>query len=248
MPTVTIPSRFNGPRASGNGGYSCGVIAAALDGPTAVSLRLPVPLDQELALRHEDDGKVCAFRDDKLIAEAVPAAPLSAWDGPLPSLDEARAGRERYAAPPDGEFGHCFVCGRSRADGFHLFSGPIAGADLVASPWSPPAWAAGDDGLVRPEFVWAALDCPGFFALHGAAMTIAYLARQQVEILAPVHAGVEYVVVGRPLERSGRKGLAATAVLDPDGTVIAHGECLLITPRASPPAAADVTRKRGYFV
>jgi hypothetical protein len=231
MSTVNVPSRFNGPPSSGNGGYSCGVLAAVVDGPAAVSLRRPVPLNQALALRQKEDGKVCAFAADELIAEAVPATPLLAWDGPLPGLEEARAGHEKYSAPLDGEFGHCFVCGRSRDDGFHLFTGPIEGTDLVASPWTPPAWAADRDGAVLPEFVWAALDCPGFFALHGDDMTIAYLARQQVEILAPIRTGVEYVVVGRPLERSGRKGLSATAVLDPDGTVLAHAECLLVVPR-----------------
>jgi hypothetical protein len=63
-------------------------------------------------------------------------------------------------------------------------------------------------------------------------MKVSYLARQQVEVLAPIHTGVEYIVAGRPLERSGRKGLAATAVLDADGTVLAHGECLFVVPRS----------------
>jgi len=233
MSTVTVPSRFNGPPSSGNGGYSCGVVASLFDGPAAVSLRRPVPLDQALALRHEEDGKVCAFAGDELIVEALPSAPLLAWDAALLGLAEARAAHDRYAAPLAGEFGHCFVCGRSRHDGFDLFTGPVEGKDLVASPWTPPSWAAGADGIVLPEFVWAALDCPGYFALHGDDMTVAYLARQQVEVLAPIHTDVEYVVVGRPLERSGRKGLAATAVLDPDGKVLAHAECLLVVPRAT---------------
>lgn len=197
----------------------------------AVSLRRPVPLDRELALRREDDGKLCAFDGDELIIEAVPAPRLLAWDGGLLDLDEARAARDRYAAPTGGEFGHCFVCGRSRHDGFDLFTGPVAGTDLVASPWIPPGWAADADGIVLPEFVWAALDCPGYFALHDPDTTVAYLARQQVEILAPIHTDVEYVVVGRPLERDGRKGVSATAVLDLDGKVLAHAECLLVVPR-----------------
>lgn len=232
MTTLTIPSRFNGPPSSGNGGYSCGVLASFLGGPAAVSLRRPVPLDRALALRHEDGGKACAFDDDQLIAEAVPSEPLLAWDGALPSIEEARAASEKYAAPLDGEFGHCFVCGRSRHDGFDIFTGPVEGTDLVASPWTPPSWAGGDDGEVRPEFVWAALDCPGYFALHGDDMTVAYLARQQAEVLAPVRPGVEYVVVGRPLGRAGRKGFAATAVLDREGTVLAHSELLLVVPRS----------------
>ena len=78
MSTVTVPSRFNGPPSSGNGGYSCGVVAKALGGPATVSLRRPIPLDQALALRYEDDGKLCAFADDELIVEACPASPLLA--------------------------------------------------------------------------------------------------------------------------------------------------------------------------
>lgn len=232
MTTVTVPSRFNGPPSSGNGGYSCGVVASVVGGPVAVSLRRPVPLDRALALRHEDDGKTCALVDGELIAEAVPSEPLLALEAALPSLEEARAGRAKYAAPLDGEFGHCFVCGRSRHDGFEIFPGPVAGTDLVATPWTPPSWAADDDGEVRPEFVWAALDCPGYFALHGDDMTVAYLARQQSELLASIHTGVEYIVVGRPLERAGRKGLSASAVLDLEGNVLAHSELLLIEPRS----------------
>jgi hypothetical protein len=48
---------------------------------------------------------------------------------------------------------------------------------------------------------------------------------------APVRVGVEYVVVGRPLGRAGRKGFAATSIIDPDGEVLAQSEQLLIVPR-----------------
>jgi len=264
MTTLTVPAKFNGPAAGGNGGYSCGVVAAAFDGPTAVSLRRPVPLDRPLDLRTAENGSLCAFAADQLIAEAVAAAPLAPWPGPAVSLPEARAAHDRFAAPSDGIFDHCFVCGRARPDGFGVFAGPLgegaraesdvpgnerraetnapgddlyyirhSAGDIVASPWTPPAWTADADadGAVRPEFVWAALDCPGYFALHGTDLAVAYLVRQQVEILTPLRAGVEYVAVGRALERSGRKGLAATAILDPDGEVLAHGECLLVVPR-----------------
>ncbi|MBS1861103.1 MAG: hypothetical protein JSS68_05260 [Actinobacteria bacterium] len=231
MATVTVPARFNGPPASGNGGYACGVLAVAAGGPVAVSLRRPVPLDRELEIQHEDVALARAFCDGELIAEARSAAPLRTWDGPRIGLEEAHISHEKYVSRPGGEFDSCFVCGQARDDGMRIFAGPVADTGIVASPWTPPAWTADEAGAVRPEFVWAALDCPAYFALHGDELTIAYLVRQQVEIASRPRAGAEHVVVGRPLERSGRKGLAATAVLDLEGEVLAHAEVLFVVPR-----------------
>jgi len=242
--TVTIPSRFNGPPASGQGGYSSAVVAAPLDGPAAVSLRRPVPVDEALELRVERDADERAGDNaerpvarafdtaGELVAEAVQAPPLTPWDAPHVPLEAAHRARKRFAAPPDGFFDQCFVCGHSRADGFHVQAGPVDGTDLVASPFTAPAWTAGEDGAVRPEFVWAALDCPGYFALHHADLTRAFLVRMQSEVIAPLRAGVEYVVLARPLAREGRKGSAATAILDPAGEVLAQSEQLLVVPRA----------------
>jgi len=213
MPTLTVPSRFNGPPTSGQGGYSAGALAAHLAGPAAVSLRRPVPLDEALEVRaedgveHSDDGDQGPRRDGgggpriaattaarafdaagHLVAEAVTAPPLAVWDAPPVSLDAARAAAARFVAPADGTFDHCFVCGRARHDGFCVFPGPVAGTDLVAAPWTPPDWAADGDGAVLPEFVWATLDCPGYFSVHGVDQTLAFLARQQSQIIAPPRA------------------------------------------------------------
>jgi hypothetical protein len=253
LTTITVPSRFNGPPTSGQGGYTSGTLAAHLDGPAAVSLRRPVPLDEPLELRVEEDG--AEGRDDgapatsegggedgsarafdgsgELVAEAVTAPPLAPWDAPQVSLKAAHRAKKRFTPPADGTFDRCFVCGRSRDDGFHLHPGPVAGTDLFAAPWTPPAWAADENGAVLPEFVWAALDCPGYFALHGAELSLAFLARQQSEVHTPVRVGIEYVVVGRPLGRDGRKGFAATAIIDSGGVVLAQSEQLVIVPRES---------------
>lgn len=247
MATVTVPSRFNGPPASGQGGYSAGLLAGHLEGPAAVSLRRPIPLDERLEVRVEmgtsvrgDEGGarvstgVAARAFDaagELVAEALPAPPLALWDGAQAAPEAACRAKSRFTPPADGTFDRCFVCGRARHDGFGIFPGSVAGTDLVAAPWTPPAWAAGEDGIVRPEFVWAALDCPGYFAVHGADLALAFLARQQSEVHTPVHVGVEYVVVGRPRGRDGRKGFAATAIVDPAGAVLAQSEQLLVVPR-----------------
>lgn len=231
MPSVLVPTRFNGPPASGQGGYSAAALAAHIDGRASVSLRRPVPLDEELEVRTEGDA-ARAYADGEVVIEALAAPPLATWDAPAVSVAEARAAAARFTPPAGGNFDRCFVCGRDRlADGFGILPGPVEGTDLVASPWTPPEWSADAAGAVLPEHVWAALDCPGYFAVFGVEGVLAFLARQQCELLAPIRAGVEYVVVGRPLGRERRKGFAATAILDPDGTVLAHSEQLLIAPR-----------------
>jgi hypothetical protein len=243
LSTLFVPSRFNGPPASGNGGYSCGVVAARFDGPCAVSLRRPVPLDQPLevvaanglgsGIAGDDDGAdtLHVTARGELIAEAVAAPELAPWTGPAVDLEAARDATSRFVPPADGFFDRCFVCGKDRHDGFCVFAGPVADEALVASTWTPPAWAADEDGAVLPEFVWATLDCPGYFALHGADGSLAFLARQQSKIVVAPRVGVEYVVVGMPVERSGRKGLAKTAVIDADGEVLAHAEMVVVEPR-----------------
>lgn len=246
MATLNIPSHFNGPPASGQGGYSSGVLAGHLVGPVAVSLRRPIPLAEELEVRFEraaskggdedaagvPDGAVARAFDPsgELIAEAIPASRMAPWDAPPVSLEAAHRAKNRFTPPADGTFDHCFVCGRARHDGFGLFPGPIAGTDLVAAPWTPPKWSADSDGVVRPEFVWAALDCPGYFAVHHTDLTLAFLARQQSEVHTPLRAGVEYVAIGRPLGRDGRKGFAATAIVDSVGALLAQSEQLLVVP------------------
>ncbi len=228
---LTVASRFNGPTESGNGGYTAGVLAGHLDGPAAVSLRSPVPLDRELELVR--DGEALRLLDgETTIAEATPARPLGLEVPAAVSVEQAREASSHYAAPDHGPFSQCFVCGPARADCFEVFAGPLAGSEMVATPWTPPAWTADPEGNVRPEFVWATLDCPTYFAAYGGEMVLGFLVRQQVELRAPVAAGVEHVVIAWPLGGEGRKRAAAAAVLAADGEVLAVGEALLVEPRS----------------
>jgi hypothetical protein len=228
--TLTVPARFNGPRESGNGGYTAGLLAAELAGTAAVSLRSPVPLDTPLALVHED-GRVRAFDGETLVAEAEPVAPLALEVPEAVSAAAARRAAAAYPHPHDSPFARCFVCGPARADSFGVFAGAVAGRNLVATPWTPPPWTTGEDGAVAPEFVWAALDCPTYFAAYGGEMRLAFMVRHCVELRAPVSAGVEHVVMAWPLAREGRKSSAAAAVLDAGGALLALGEALLVEPR-----------------
>lgn len=230
--TVVVPGRFNGPRESGNGGYTSGVLAARLDGPVEVNLRAPVPLDEPLELAAGEEGSLRLLHGETLIAEARSLPGLDVAVPEPVGVEEARRASSNYRAPSDGPFSHCFVCGPAREDCFEVFAGGVEGRELVATPWTPPAWAAAADGVVRPEFVWAALDCPTYFACHlEGELTMSFLVRQRAELLAPVRAGEEHVVLAWPIETESRKRLAGAAVLSADGETLAVAEALLIEAR-----------------
>lgn len=234
--TIVVPARFNGPLDSGNGGYSGGVFAAVLGVDTAeVSLRSPVPLDTPLEVDRTGVDGLRIVDGETTIAE-VRRVPRLELDLPPPvGADEARLASRGYRAPDDGPFSRCFVCGPAREDSFGVFAGPVAGRDLVASPWTPPPWTAGEDGDVRPEFAWAVLDCPTYFAAHtGPGMPLSMLVRQSVEQRAPIAAGAEHVAIAWSLGAEGRKHRAASAILSAAGEPLAVAQALLVEARDQP--------------
>jgi hypothetical protein len=153
---MQIPSRFNGPPGSGNGGWSAGAFARAsgLGGVVEVTLRVPPPLDTDLAYAGD------AFRtaDGTLVASVRAAADVGDPVPPVPP-DEAAAASAAYPGFSTHPFPTCYVCGPERADGLRVFPGPLPDG-RNAAPWTVP-----DD--ISAETVWAALDCPGgWSALH----------------------------------------------------------------------------------
>lgn len=235
MSEVVIPGRFNGPLDSGNGGYSAGVFAALVEGTAAVDLRSKVPLDTPLAGADDGDGGARVLDGETLIAEVRPASPL-ALEAPAPvGVAAARQACGHYAGATSGEFSRCFVCGRAREDTLGVFAGPVAGRELVASPWTAPEWTAGSDGAVRPEIVWSVLDCPTVFAafIGAPALPLAFLAHYEVAQHAPVAVGEEHVMVGWPRRREGRKHWAGSAILSGAGETLAVAEALILEPRPS---------------
>ncbi len=54
----------------------------------------------------------------------------------------------------------CLRDGAQPGDGLRIFPGPVAGRPVWAAPWTPDASVTDGSGRVRPEVVWAALDCP----------------------------------------------------------------------------------------
>jgi hypothetical protein len=214
--TVTIATRFCGPPHSGNGGYCAGLVAAAVAGAAEVTLRRPPPLDSALRLER-GDGAVL-YAGDEVVAEARPTG--LALDVPAaPSFETAKAMSRRFPGFADHPFPGCFVCGPARAsgDGLRIFPGHARTGELVAAPWIPDHSLAGADGRVRPEFLWAALDCPGYFAGAdpGVAALLGWMAAEVEPVIVP---GERCVVAAWPVARSGRKLLACTVLYDGSGT------------------------------
>ncbi len=223
LTSEAIPARFRGPPGSGNGGWTCGTLARHLDGPAAeVTLRMPPPLETPMEV--VTDGRVARLEHEvEVVAEGHVADGLDAHPAVV-SLDDAVAASERFFGFEHHAFPGCFTCGPDRdpGDGLRLLSGPVAGQDgVVAAPWDTPTDLVGADGAVDPRAVWAALDCPGAWVYLGAPDFAMVLGRLTAELLAPVPAGARLVVTGRADGREGRKAMATTAVLDPDGVPLA---------------------------
>ncbi len=217
---LTIDQRFRGPPESGNGGYVCGVVAGLVGGTAEVTLRRPPPLGRPLQVARLDDGGIALRDGDTVIAEGAPAT-LEVDHPASVSFTEAEAASRSYLGFRQHIFPTCLVCGpqRTQGDGLRIFPGPILGRDIVAAPWTPDASLADEDSTVRPEFVWAALDCPGAWALfdepnEGRPIV---LGRQAARLIAPVRRGERCVVIGWPLGEDGRKLYSGTALFSQDG-------------------------------
>jgi hypothetical protein len=223
---VIIPPRYNGPPESANGGYACGLLSEALGGGFEVMLRWPPPLGVDLDLVGTE-----LRQGDVVIAEARRAESLLEASPPV-SLAEAEEASRGYPGFAHHAYPTCFTCGPAREDGLGIFAGPVAARDgLVAAPWTPAADVAGADGLVRPEFVWASLDCPGAFAVGFAGRGATVLGRLAARIDSRPRPGEPHVVVGWPLGEEGRKLFAGTALFSAAGEVRGVARAVWVTPR-----------------
>jgi len=219
--TISIPPRFCGPSRSGNGGYVCGLIASQIDGTASVRLFAPPPLETMLTLQSDDDS-VRLLHGESLIGEAR-TAELELTPPAAPTLDESMAASKKYAGFNHHPFPGCFVCGPRRDDGegLHLFTGPVGSSGVVASPWLVHA-SLEVDGKIPAAIMWAALDCPGAFAvMPDMSKKAIVLGQLTARIEKSVSAGQRCIVIGWPMSSDGRKHFAGSAVFAEKGELIA---------------------------
>ena len=224
---MIVPGRYNGPPDSANGGYACGLVAALLGGVAEVTLRLPPPLDRELDVVRAD-GRVVIRDGDALVAEAEPVT--LEVDVPAPvSVEAAADASTRYEGFVHHAYNTCFVCGPKRDDGLRVYAGPVEGRPgLLAAPWTPA-------GGVRPELVWAALDCPSGWAVDDFQREGVLLGRMAAEIDRLPAPGEPHVVLGWRIGEDGRKRYAGSALVTADGEVLARSRSTWIVPGSAGP-------------
>ena len=218
-----MPRRYRGPLTSANGGYACGRLAAFVDADEVeVTLRAPPPLDRPLAVERED-GRALLLDGDALVAEARPA-PVEV-DAPAPvAIADAEAARERHVRDWSADFAECYVCG-IRDDGLEIRVGVVAGREpLHAAPVT----------LIEtgPEFVWAAVDCPGAYAVGAEGRGDIVLGRMTARVDRVPEASEECVVASWPLGEDGRKLYAGTALFSAAGELLAIARQTWIVPKA----------------
>jgi len=231
MRTLTIAIRFRGPPESSNGGYFAGLVATLASRTVSVRLLKPPPLDTELIVGELEDGGVRVLHGEEPIGEAHPAG-LSLTAPSAPDYLEAVEASRHYAGFRHHRFPGCFVCGtqRARGDGLRIFAGPISERGLVAAPWVPDASLDAGDGKVRAEFMSAALDCPGYYAVAPDDRMM-LLAEFTAHVDRRVHIGESCTLVGWRMGGSGRKLEAGTALFDGKGELCGRARALWIEPR-----------------
>jgi hypothetical protein len=229
---LTVARRFCGPATSSNGGYFAGLVATLASDTLAVRLLKPPPLETELTVSERADGVLEVRNGDESIGEARSTELTLELPSP-PSYFEAIEASRRYVGFSAQRFPTCFVCGtqRQRGDGMRIFAGPIAERGIVAAPWVPDASLDRGDGKVRPEFMSAALDCPGYYAVTSDDRMM-LLAELTVHLDRVVHVDESCTLIGwRMGAADGRKHAAGTAIFDEDGELCGRARALWIEPR-----------------
>ena len=222
---ITFERRFRGPLTSANGGYACGRLAAFVDADVVeVTLRLPPPLERPLTV--DGDGENATLLDgDAVVAEAR-AAQLELDVPPPVSVAAAGEARTRHVRDVPAMFAECFTCGiRDDGDGLGVYVGAVAGREPLHA--APVTFRESESGVV-----WAAIDCPGAYAVGAVGRGETVLGRMTARVGGLPEIGEACVAVAWPLGEDGRKLFAGTALFAGDGELLACARQIWIVPRS----------------
>ncbi|MER5541729.1 hypothetical protein ABT072_04510 [Streptomyces sp. NPDC002589] len=233
--TIRVPGRLRGYPGVAFGGYVAGVLAGRTAAKTVrVDFRRPTPVEAPVELAATADGGAVLTGADGVLAVATPDE-LDIEAPEPPSWDEAWAAAEAYRAdPPEGTV-DCFGCGLDRTPdtGLRQHCGVVPGRDLVATAWTAGPALADSEGMLPPELVWGALDCPGNAAgrlrgtLREGAVTVSLTGR----LLRPVPVAARLVSYAWVLSEEGRKHRMGVALATAGGDLCAIASALWVDPR-----------------
>lgn len=208
------------------------MLASTLPGACECTLRKPIPLERDLHVE-ASDGVQRLLDGNELIIEATGTHIDSARQN-CPTFDAAERAAGNSPAFHNHPFPTCFTCGPERVegDGLRIFPGRLASeggeSNIFAAPWIPDPSLAESNSIVRPEFVWAAMDCPTGFAAGFPWRGTLVTGRLAVEQTHLVHVGQRYVVLSWPTGNEGRKFHAGAALYGPDGELCARAKATWI--------------------
>ncbi|MFG1665408.1 hypothetical protein [Streptomyces sp. Y7] len=233
---IVVPELYVGYPEVAFGGYVAGVLAERSGaGTVRVDFRGPVPVEVPVRIAETAQEGVELGEAERPLAAARPAE-LRLDVPAAPAWDEADAAARRFrAAPPSGVV-DCFGCGLRTADrGLRVHGTPVPDLGLVASAWIPSPSFADADGLLPPELIWGALDCPGHWAgrFLGTLRPGAVTASLTGTVLRPVVAGEPYISYAWLVSESGRKHTMGVALATAAGELCGLSEALWIDPRTA---------------
>lgn len=230
--SILIAKQFTGFADTAHGGYVCGLVAREIGNAAIVNLRSAPPVGRPLTLRRNGASVEC-LDGEVLIAEGTPG-PVEVPTPPPVSTAEAEAGMARYPGYEVHLF-PCFVCSvkRREGEGLRVFTGPVPGREVVAGLWTPRPSLADAEGHLPSELVWAALDCPGAWALmvqaDPASAERVVTAQIAAGLARPVNVGEPHIVIGWRIGAEGRRHYAGAAICSVDGQVHASARAIWVS-------------------
>ena len=231
---IIIENRYCGPPDSGHGGYTCGRLANFIKGGAEVTLRRPPPLNKELSVKIQKDGRAVLYDTNGDIAEAT--STTLELDVPRPpTFMEAQSSVTNTDELQNHYFPTCFTCGphREKNDGLRIFPGPVYGKNYIAAPWIPSSNLCDDTGKVKNEVIWAALDCPSGWAILLEQMRFMLLGRLTVNVEERMKPGNKCIVIGWKMSSEGRKIYSGSAVFSESGILYAKAKATWIELKSS---------------
>ena len=226
---IIIDPRYNGPPDSGNGGYVSGPLTREFEDIVSVRLYMPPPLGERLLLEWEDDTLVLR-KGDEVVAKAS-SSDMSMVIPEPPAYDEAREAMEHYAGFVQHSFPQCFVCGPKRPDssGLHIFAGPLKDGSQVASVFTPEDDLLDESGDLAIPFHWAALDCPGSYAIvDRLGYKKLVLGTITGEVVCPAKRDEDLIVTAWYIGDEGRKNYSGSALFNRRGDLKAYARAVWI--------------------